>query len=87
MKLLNPEDWKRGVAMVILWAYGYALVVWPGLFYVSTLLTLLTGIQWPAPPLVPWEQLLAGTGTLATVGGIQAWRDKTQLSQDSHGKS
>lgn len=78
MRLLNPEDWKRGVALVILWAYGYALVAWPSLFYLSTLLTMWTGHQWPAPPLVPWEQLVAGTGTLATVGGIQAWRERGQ---------
>lgn len=76
MKLLNPEDWKRGVALVILYAYAYALVIWPLLFWVTTLLTMWTGRQWPGPPLVPWEQLAAGTGTLAAVGGIESWREK-----------
>lgn len=72
---MTPEDWKRGIALVILWAYGYSLVMWPFLFWCTTLLTMFTGSQWPAPPLVPWEQLVAGTTTLATVGGIQAWRE------------
>lgn len=75
---LNPEDWKRGIALVILWAYGYQLVFWPLAFWGTTLLTLFTGMQWPAPPIVPWEQLMTGTTTLATVGGIQAWRDRTR---------
>jgi hypothetical protein len=76
ISLLNPEDWKRGIAMVILWAYAYALIVWPFLFWVTTLLTMLTGMQWPGPPLIPWEHLTTGTVTLGTVGGIQAWREK-----------
>lgn len=75
MRLLNPEDWKRGIAMVILYAFAYALVVWPALFWMTTLLTMFTGMQWPAPPLMPWEQLVSGTGILATVGGLQTWRD------------
>lgn len=75
---LNPEDWKRGIAMVILWAYAYQLVAWPLLFWATCLLTMWTGQHWPGPPVVPWEQLLTGTTTLATVGGIQAWRDRTR---------
>ena len=77
VSLLNPEDWKRAIAMVILWAYAYALVVWPALFWLTTILTMLTGTQIPAPPLLPWEQLATGTATLGTVGGIQAWREKS----------
>lgn len=75
----TPEDWKRGIALVILWAYGYQLVVWPLWFSVSTYLSwaFFSGNPLPAPVIVPWEQLMAGTGTLAAVGGIQAWRDKT----------
>jgi hypothetical protein len=74
---LQPEDWKRGIALVILWAYAYQLIIWPTLFWLTALLTLRTGVQWPAPPIVPWEQLVAGTATLASVGGIQAWRERT----------
>ena len=81
MKLFNPEDWKRGVALVILWAYAYALVVWPMAFWFSTIITALTGHQFPSPPLVPWEQLVAGTGTLAAVGGIETWREKNRDSK------
>lgn len=76
LRAFTPEDWKRGVAMVILWAYAYSLVVWPLLFWATTLLTMFSGRQWPGPPLVPWEQLVAGTTTLAAVGGIQAWRER-----------
>ena len=72
---LTPDDWKRGIAGVILWAYAYQLVAWPMLFWLTTFLTIYTGMQWPAPPIVPWEQLVAGTTTLASVGGIQAWRE------------
>jgi len=76
MQLFNPEDWKRGVAMVILWAYGYQLVVWPLWFNLATLLTAITGLHLPAPIIIPWEQLVSGTATLGTVGGIQAWRER-----------
>lgn len=76
MKLLSPDDWKRSIALVILWAYGYQLVLWPLLFNAATLLSAATGWVVPAPVIVPWEQLLAGTTTLATVGGIQAWRER-----------
>ena len=76
---LSPEDWKRGIAVVILWAYGYQLVVWPILFWITTLLTTFTGTQWPAPPVIPWEQLFLGTGTLAAVGGIQTWRESNKV--------
>ena len=76
IRFLTPEDWKRSVALVILWAYGYQLAFWPLAFWVMTLLTTFTGVQWPAPPIVPWEQLVAGTSTLATVGGIETWRER-----------
>lgn len=73
---LNLEDWRKGIALVILWAYFYALVAWPLLFWLTTIISSLTPYQIPAPPIVPWEQLTAGTVTLASIGGIQAMRDK-----------
>jgi hypothetical protein len=75
MKFISPDDWKRAIALVILWAYAYQLVIWPLVFWATTLLSALTPIQIPAPPIVPWEQLFAGTTTLATVGGIERWRE------------
>ncbi len=81
LKWLSPEDWKRSIALVILWAYAYQLVVWPVASFVMALLTLYTGQQWPALFIVPWEQLAAGTATLATVGGIQAWRDSKGVAE------
>ena len=82
-KWLSPEDWKRSIALVILWAYAYQLVVWPLWFNLVTLLNSVHGIMLPAPVIVPWEQLLAGTTTLATVGGLQAWRDKIAGESDN----
>jgi hypothetical protein len=78
--VFNPDDWKRSVALVILWAYGYQLCLWPLMFWFTAVLTMWTGFQWPAPPLMPWEHLATGTGTLGMIGGIQAWRDKIEVS-------
>ena len=79
---VNPEDWKRGIALVILWAYAYQLVAWPLLFWITLLLGKFTGEPWPAPGIVPWEQLAAGTATLAAVGGIERWRDSIQAKKE-----
>jgi hypothetical protein len=76
LRWLGVEDWKRGVAFVILYAYGYQLCAWPLLSWATTLLTAFTGHALPVPPIVPWEHLAAGTGTLATIGGIQTWRER-----------
>jgi ABC-type nickel/cobalt efflux system permease component RcnA len=88
---LTPENWKRGIAGVILWAYFYQLVAWPLLFWLTTLLTMWTGKQWPAPPVQPWEQLLAGTTLLGTVGGIETWRESrraaAELARTNQGQS
>ena len=73
---LKPEDWKRSIALVILWAYAYQLVVWPLWFNLMVFLNSVFGLSLPAQVIVPWEQLLAGTTTLGTVGGIQAWRER-----------
>lgn len=77
LRWLKPEDWKRAVALVILWAYAYQLIVWPIWFNAAVLLNAMLGLSIPAPVIVPWEQLATGTATLATVGGIQAWREKS----------
>lgn len=81
MNAFTPDDWKRGIALVILWAYAYQLVLWPILFYIAVIFTS-QGHTFPAPPIMPWEQLMSGTATLATVGGIQAWRDNKQLASE-----
>jgi len=78
---LTPADWKRAVAFVILWAYAYQLVAWPLIFWGCTLISALTGHQVPSPPIVPWEQLGAGTATLATVGGIETWREGRRTTE------
>lgn len=77
MKFLSPDDWKRSIALVILWAYAYQLVVWPLWFNAAVFCNAMFGWSLPAPVIVPWEQLIAGTTTLGTVGGIQAWRENS----------
>lgn len=76
--LVNPEDWKRAIALVIFLAYAYQLVAWPWISWGVLLVSKFTGTDLPVPMIVPWEQLGVGTATLATVGGIQAWRDKVR---------
>lgn len=81
MNWFHVDDWKRGIALVILWAYAYQLVAWPIIFWFCTLF-IAHGIIIPAPPIVPWEQLLAGTTTLGTIGGITTWREKNKLKDE-----
>lgn len=76
---LTPTDWKRSIALVILWAYAYQLVAWPCLFWLTTIVSTMW-TQFPAPPIVPWEQLTAGTLTLASIGGIETWRERRSAS-------
>lgn len=82
IRVISPEDWKRAIAFVILWAYAYQLVVWPAVFWglniVSWWLDLNPPI--PVPVIVPWEQLIAGTTTLAAVGGIETWREQNRAA-------
>jgi hypothetical protein len=62
----------------VVYGYAYDVVLWPLVFWASTLLTAFTGMQWPAPPLVPWEQLAVMTANLAVIGIVQVQRDKVQ---------
>lgn len=74
--LLDVEDWKRSVALVILYAYGWQLCVWPIAAWTTTLIASFTGHPLPVPPILPWEHMIAGTTTLAAIGGIQTWRER-----------
>lgn len=76
LQALTPQNWKRGVALVILWCYGYQLCAWPALTWAAALVSAATGATWPGPPELPWEAMVAGTGTLAAVGGIETWREQ-----------
>lgn len=76
MRWVDVEDWKKGVALVILWAYAYQLCAWPIACWATTLITAFTGMGLPVPPIVPWEILMSGTTTLAAIGGIQTWRER-----------
>jgi hypothetical protein len=73
--LLTPEDLHRGVGLIILWAYGYQLAFWGPMWWLCALANTY-GIAMPLPPLIPWEQLLVGTTTLASISGIKAWSEK-----------
>jgi len=69
------KDWKRGIALVILWAYAYQLCAWPPLWWLAALANAY-GVVMPLPPLLPWELLAAGTAQLASIGSIQVWRER-----------
>lgn len=73
---LSVEDWKRAVALVILYAYGYQLCAWPLVSWCVNLVGSFAGLAIPVPPVLPWEHLIAGTTTLGTIGGIQTWRER-----------
>jgi len=75
-RFLSDVDWKRGIALCIFYGYMYVIVLWPILFWFATLISSLSPYQIPAPPIVPWEQLLASTATLTAIGGIQFARDR-----------
>lgn len=78
-QFFGVEDWKRGLALVILWAYAWQLCAWAPLAWLTTLVTALTSYALPVPPLLPWELLATGTATLGTVGGLQKWGEKIHL--------
>lgn len=79
LRWFNVEDWKRGLALVILWCYAYQLIVWPILWWAVAIANAY-GVVLPLPPIIPWEQLAAGTGTLAAVGGLQKWGERGTYS-------
>lgn len=75
-KYFEELDWKKAYAIIVVYGYAYDILFWPFAFWGSTLATVLSGTQWPAPPLVPWEQLAVATANLAVIGAIQLRRDK-----------
>lgn len=75
-RAFKGDDWKRVFAWTCVYGFAYNVIFWPLAFWGTTWGTLVTGFQWPGPPLVPWEQLAAMTGMLAVVGGVQIARDK-----------
>lgn len=81
-RLFHLLDWKRAYAVTVVYGYFYDIVAWPLVFWSTTLLTEVTGRQWPAPPLVPWEQLAVATANLAVIGGVQMLREKNRLPEE-----
>jgi hypothetical protein len=74
-------DWKRLYALTVVYGYMYNIIFWPFAFWATTFLTLLTPMQWPAPPLVPWEHLAAATANLGVIGMVQFARDRAGLGK------
>jgi hypothetical protein len=75
-RMFLSENWKRVFAWVCVWGYAYDVIIWPLVFWITTLLTEFTSRQWPAPPLVPWEQLAVMTANLAVIGSVQLFRER-----------
>ena len=69
------DNWKQNYAAIVVYGYAYDIIAWPLLFWGTTIGTAATGFQWPGPPLVPYEQLLAATANLAVIGGVEIWRE------------
>jgi hypothetical protein len=80
---LRQLDWKRTYALTVVYGYMYDILFWPFAFWASTIITLRTGIQFPAPPLVPWEQLAVATANLAVIGTVQFFQDKGKNGSSS----
>lgn len=70
------SDWKKIYALTVVYGYMYNIIFWPFAFWTTTILTMRTDVQWPAPPIMPWEHLVAATANLAVIGGIQFFRDR-----------
>lgn len=70
------DNWKQNYAAIVVYGYAYDIIAWPLLFWGTTIGTSVTGVQWPGPPLVPWEQLAVATANLAVIGAVQIFRDK-----------
>lgn len=70
------DNWKQNYAAIVVYGYAYDIIIWPVLFWATTIGTSVTGRQWPGPPLVPWEQLAVATANLAVIGAVQIFKDK-----------
>jgi hypothetical protein len=82
-QFLKDMDWKRTYALTVVYGYMYDILFWPFAFWASTIITLRTGVQFPAPPLVPWEQLAVATANLAVIGTVQFLQDKRKNGSSS----
>ena len=81
-RIFTGEDWKLAFAWICVWGYAYDVVIWPLVFWITTLLSTFTRWQWPAPPLVPWEQLAVMTANLAVIGTVQLFKDRQKSKDD-----
>jgi hypothetical protein len=84
-KFLHELGWKRLYAWLVVYGYFWQIVVWGPLFWLTTLLTAFTGQPWPAPPVLPWEHLLAATANLAVIGTVELFKDRAERG-DSMGE-
>lgn len=84
---LDRGDWKSAIAWLIFWAYAYALLINPALAWICIFLTAFSKqifgepVAIPVPAAPDWSLLATSTGTLATVGGIEAIRDRTKRAE------
>ena len=81
------KDWKRTYAFTVVYGYMYDIIFWPLAFWGTTIFTALTGVQFPAPPLVPWEQLAVAAGLLIGIGTVQFKRDQIEAEIANGGSS
>lgn len=77
------DNWKQNYAAIVVYGYFYNILFWPMILWATTIGTLVTGHQWPAPPLVPVEFLYAATANLLVIGGVQLLKDKQKSTTDA----
>lgn len=77
------DNWKQNYAAIVVYGYFYNILFWPMIMWITTIGTLVTDRQWPAPPLVPVEFLMAATANLLVVGGVQIFKDKNRKKEDA----
>ena len=85
-RMFTSDDWKLVFAWVCVYGYAYNVMAWSFTFWLTSLATTFTGVQWPAPPLVPWEQLTAMSATLIGIGTVQLFKSKKK-DEDKLGSS
>jgi hypothetical protein len=82
-EVVMQSNWKRIYALTVTYGYMYDIILWPIIFWLTTIITVFTPWQMPAPPLVPWEQLAVATGNLLVIGAVQFVRDRADLQKST----
>lgn len=76
------RTWKRWCALIVVWAYAYALLIHPALVWLCVFLTAFSAqlfgapVAFPVPPEIHETLLLTGTLQLVSIGGIEVMKKR-----------